>query len=260
MPSKVTAPSIRSMKGRFRIVCLTAYDFTSASLADEAGVDLVLVGDSLASVVFGRESTTGVTLEEVEHHVRAVRAGTRHALLVGDMPMGSYGSSVGQAVDSAVRLVRAGAEAVKLEGPFYEEIAAIRRVGIPVMGHVGMTPQSENLFGGFKVQGREDEGAATVETARLLEQAGVFAVVVELVPRSVGGQVTRALQVPTIGIGAGPECDGEIQVFTDILGLSPKVYRHSRVFSDCGQAVRTGIEAYTRAVRTREFPSDLESF
>lgn len=257
----VTAPGILELKAKGqKIVCLTAYDVTSGQIADGAGVDLVLVGDSLGNVVFGRPTTLGVTLEEVEHHVRATRPGVERALLVADMPFGSYGSSVAQCVDSAVRLVRAGADAVKLEGAYVEEIQAVRKTGIPVMGHVGMTPQSVNAFGGFRVQGRNEDALHVLEEARKVDEAGVFAMVLELIPAGLAEQVTQRCRCATIGIGAGPGCDGQIQVFHDALGLSQGHFRHAKVFVKGRQTLSRGAKAYTKEVREGTFPSEEHSF
>ncbi len=247
------------MKGQKRIVCLTAYDKTFGALADQAGVDLVLVGDSLGNVVLGQGSTVAVTMDEMAHHVRATRQGVARALLVGDLPYGSYNSSTAQAVDNAVRLMKVGAEAVKLEGDYPEAVREIVRSGAPVMGHVGFTPQSVNQFGGFKVQGRHNPDAV-LQTALALEAAGAFAIVLELVPAELAKRITESLTIPTIGIGAGIHCDGEIQVMHDILGLSEKPFKHSRRFSDVRKAVLRGFRGYGEAVRSGAFPSEENSF
>jgi 3-methyl-2-oxobutanoate hydroxymethyltransferase len=259
MPDKMTAPRIRSMKGE-RIVCITAYDAPSARLADEAGVDIVLVGDSLGNAVLGYANTLPVTIQQMEHHVRAAAAGCRKALLVGDLPFGSYQASPEDAVRSAVALVKAGAEAVKLEGAYTEAIEAIVRSGIPVMGHVGMTPQSVNAFGGFRVQGRGDKAAEIVDAAKAVETAGAFSVVLEVIPAVVAKRVTAELSIPTIGIGAGIACDGEIQVWHDVLGLSEESFKHSRKFVDGAAELKSGIAAFAKAVRERQFPAEENSF
>lgn len=259
MPKRKTAPAIRAMKGGEPIVCLTAYDAPTGALADAAGVDLVLVGDSVANVVLGHETTVSVTLDEMIHHVRAVRRSVQSALLVADMPLGSYGSSVAQAVDSAVALVKAGAEAVKLEGPFVAEIEAIQRIGIPVMGHVGMTPQSVNLFGGFKVQGRDEAGEAVVQAAHAVADAGAFSIVLELVPAALAERITRELPIPTIGIGAGVGCDGQVQVFHDLVGLTPHRFRHAKRYVDAWSIFGDAIAEYAAEVRANRFPQDENS-
>ncbi|MDI9639680.1 3-methyl-2-oxobutanoate hydroxymethyltransferase [Kamptonema cortianum] len=259
MSSQITAPQVRSMKGDSRIVCLTAYDYTSGRIADRAGVDVILVGDSVGNVVLGYESTIPVTLEEMEHHVRATSRAVERALLVADMPLGSYGSSVSQAVDSAVRLVKAGANAVKLEGDYCDEVRAIQKTGIPVMGHVGFTPQSVHNFGGYKVQGRKNK-SEVIRMAKSLDDAGVFAMVLELIPAELSAEITKSVSAPTIGIGAGIDCDGEIQVFHDIMGLAEKTYKHTRVFAHTGKAMIRGARQYAQAVRERSFPTEENSF
>ncbi len=252
----MTAPAIRAMKGGDPIVCLTAYDAVTGALADQANVDLILVGDSVGNAVLGYETTVPVTLEEMIHHVRAVRRSVQHALLVADMPLGSYGSTVGQAVDSAVALAKAGAEAVKLEGTFLDEIAAIQKVGIPVMGHVGMTPQSVNLFGGFKVQGKDAHAEHVMAAAREVSDVGVFALVLELIPMSLAKQITDAVSAPTIGIGAGPHCDGQVQVFHDLVGLTPHRFRHAKRYAESWDILGSAIADYVSETRTRAFPTD----
>lgn len=240
-----------------RIVCLTAYDAITGALADRAGADVVLVGDSVGNTALGYETTLPVTLEEIEHHVRATRKGVDHALLVADMPFGSYGSSVAQAVDTAARLVKAGADAVKLEGSaFGDAIAAIRQIGVPVMGHVGMTPQSVNNFGGFRVQGKGEAGKQVLEAAHKVADAGAFSIVLELIPATLSAEITQAISVPTIGIGAGPECDGEIQVIYDILGLAPEVFRHTRAYVNGSELFSDALSRYVQDVREKQFPSD----
>lgn len=266
MGKRTRVTTIQGMKGFEKVVCLTAYDWISGRIADEAGVDLILVGDSVGSVVLGYESTVPVTLEEMEHHTRAVRRGVRDALLVADLPFGSYGASVGQAVESAARLMKAGAEAVKLEGDYPEEVRAMVRAGIPVMGHVGFTPQSVHSFGGHKVQGRGDAelGRRSAEDvmgmARRLSEAGVFALVLELVPAALAAVVTANAGVVTIGIGAGPDCDGEIQVFYDVLGFSDRQLKHARRFVEGRSLMLEGAQAYVASVRDGSFPTEENSF
>src|SRR5271169_4258307 len=228
---KITVPQLVQRKtlaagspNKKKITCLTAYDYPTARLVDEAGVDVVLVGDSLGMVVLGYESTLPVTLEEMLHHTKAVRRGVRRALVVADMPYGTYHGEINEALRNAMRFVKeAGAEAVKVEGGErrLELIAKLTEAEIPVMGHVGLTPQSVNALGGYRVQGKT---AATAEQlirdARAVEAAGAFAVVLEAVPRELAAHITRELRIPTIGIGAGPECDGQILVLHDMLGLN----------------------------------------
>lgn len=260
MAEKITAPGIYAMKGsERRIACITAYDFTTARLAQSAMPELILVGDSVGNVCLGFDSTLGVTLEAMVHHTRATSAGVGAALLVADLPFGTYQSSVSQALDSSVELIRAGAEAVKLEGSYVEEVRAIVRAGIPVMGHVGMTPQSVNAFGGHRVQGRTNP-EKIIEDARALDEAGVFAIVLEMIPATVAEEITKVVACPTIGIGAGPSCDGQIQVIHDVLGLSPKVYRHAKVFANLGEAAQKGLRDYVDAVRNGSFPTGENSF
>ncbi|KAA0228231.1 MAG: 3-methyl-2-oxobutanoate hydroxymethyltransferase [Armatimonadetes bacterium] len=260
MSEKVTAPSIRGMKGQ-RIVCVTAYDAPSARVADEAGVDLVLVGDSVGNVLLGYDSTLPVSLEEMIHHTKAARAGCKRALLVSDMPFGTYQTSPEDAVRSACALVRAGAEAVKLEGAFVDAIAAIVATGIPVMGHVGMTPQSVNAFGGYRVQGRGKQAELVVEAARKVADAGAFCIVLEVIPAVVAERITSEIAVPTIGIGAGPHCDGEVQVFHDIMGLSPgEPYKHTRRFLNGATMMVEAMRQYADAVRSGTFPDEENTF
>lgn len=262
MPNKRTAPGLASLKAKQQpIVCITAYDALEASLVDDADVDVVLVGDSVGNAKLGFDNTVPVTLEMVAHHTAAVRRGLRHALLVADLPFGSYQSGVAQAVNSAVTLMRAGAEAVKLEGPYYDEVRALVKAGIPVMGHLGMTPQSVNAFGGFRVQGRSDEAATRIrEEALRLQDLGSFAVVLELIPSALAEDLSRALSIPTIGIGAGVGCDGQIQVLTDILGLAEQTFKHSKAYIDGAELFRNALSRYTEEVRERAFPTSENSF
>ena len=261
MAKKVTAPSLREKKtAGERIVCLTAYDYMSAQMADLAGVDLVLVGDSLGNVIMGERTTLGVSLEMVEHHVRAVRNGLTNALLVADLPFGSYGASTSQAIESSFRLMKAGAEAVKLEGDYPDAVEALMRAGVPVMGHVGFTPQSVNKFGGYRVQGRGDNATSVKEMAKRLDDAGVFGIVLELMPAELSGEVTSLVSCPTIGIGAGSECDGEIQVWHDVLGLDDKKRKHTRFFAEGRNIFVKALTEYTVAVRNGTFPSEENGF
>ncbi len=261
MAKKVTAPAIRAMKGSGQqVVSLTAYDYTSGLLADQSGVEIVLVGDSLGTVIQGQTSTVPVTLSEVVYHVRAARRGVERALFVADMPFGSYGSSVSQAVDSAVQLVRNGAEAVKLEGTYTEEVKAIVRTGVPVMGHIGMTPQSIHAIGGHRVQGRGDAASRLIDQAKALEDAGVFSIVLELTTSETSERVTKAVGVPTIGIGAGPHCDGQIQVFHDLLGLYPVQFKHSKRYANGRTVFLRALRRYANDVREGKFPEKEQSF
>ncbi len=270
---KITVPSILERKSggtsqnssAAKITCLTAYDYPTARLLDEAGVDVLLVGDSLAMVALGYESTLPVTMEEMLHCTRAVRRGTHHSLLVADMPYGSYHTEPAEAVRNAIRFVKeAGAEAVKIEGGErrLDLIARIVEAEIPVMGHIGLTPQSVNAFGGFRVQGKSEEaGEQVLRDARAVEAAGAFAVVLESIPRELAARITRELRIPTIGIGAGPDCDGQVLVIHDLVGLSfghkPKFTRR---YADVGQIISRAAAEYCRDVQQGSFPSDEESY
>jgi len=264
---RVSIHSLQEMKARGeRIAVLTAYDFLFARLVDHAGTDIILVGDSLAQVVLGMDSTVPVTLEDMIHHARAVRRGVERALLVVDMPFLSYQVSREEALRNAGRLMKeACANAVKLEGGFpeiVETVAAMVRAGIPVMGHLGFTPQSVNALGGFRVQGRETEARERLLVeAKRLEDAGAFAVVLELVPGSLAQEVTASLRIPTIGIGAGPHCDGQVLVLPDMLGLNRDFQpRFLRRFAELGAQAEAGIGAYVQAVRSGEYPGDEHTF
>ena len=266
-PEKVTVPAVRQSKERGeKLVCLTAYDYPTARIVDEAGTDIVLVGDSLGNVVLGYDSTVPVTLEEMLHHTRAVRRGVERALLVADMPYGTYHTGADDAVRAALRLVKeGGAEAVKLEGG-RTRVETVRRLvaeEIPVMGHIGLTPQSLNRIGNYRLQAKTAGAArALVEDALMLEEAGAFAVVLEVVPREIAREVTAALHVPTIGIGAGPDCDAQILVTHDLLGLSfsKTSPRFVRQYANVRDAMNEAIQAYAEDVRVGAFPSDEESY
>ncbi|MGO8998532.1 MAG: 3-methyl-2-oxobutanoate hydroxymethyltransferase [Polyangiaceae bacterium] len=262
---KITVPELRARKGASPIAMVTAYDFTMARLVDEAGVDMVLVGDSLGMVVQGLANTIPVTLEEIAYHGRAVARGLARAHLVGDMPFMSYQVSAQQAVESAGKLMKEGAfESVKLEGgsEVAEAVFRIVRAGIPVVGHVGLTPQSVHALGGFKVQGRGEEAAEKLLTdARALEQAGAFAIVLEAIPPDLAARVTDELQIPTIGIGAGNGCDGQVLVCTDLLGMmrghSPKFAKR---YAQLGDEIVGAVRAYVSEVQSREFPSQAHAY
>ena len=270
---KITVPDLLQRKtqsaGSFsrppKITCLTAYDYPTARLLDEAGVDVILVGDSLGMVVLGHESTLPVTLEDMLHHTRAVRRGTRRALVVADMPFGSYHTDTAESLRNAVRFVKeAGAEAVKVEGGErrLELIARLTEAEIPVMGHVGLTPQSVNALGGYRVQGKTPDAAEhLLRDARAVEAAGAFAVVLEAVPRELAARITRDLRIPTIGIGAGPECDGQVLVLHDILGLTfSPLPKFARQYADIGKIISSAVREYCHDVRSGGFPSDAESY
>lgn len=257
----VTVPEFRAARGRGqKLAVVTAYDYTSARLADEAGVDAILVGDSVGMVVQGHPTSLPVTLRDMIYHTRCAVRGAKRALVVADLPFLSYQVSPQQAVMSAGRLMKAGAHAVKLEGG-ERMAAAVRAVvdaGIPVMGHVGLTPQSVHQMGGFKVQRDRDH---LIADAKAVEAAGAFSIVVEGVPAEVGAAVTAAVGVPTIGIGAGPDCDGQVLVYHDLLGLfqdfTPKFVKR---YADLGPAVTAAVGAYCREVRAGTFPGPEHSF
>jgi 3-methyl-2-oxobutanoate hydroxymethyltransferase len=271
---KITVPDILSRKSHFdsgspeknqKITCLTAYDYPTARLLDEAGVDILLVGDSLGMVVLGYDSTLPVTLDEIVHHTRAVRRGTQHALLVADMPYGSFHISLDESVRNAVRLVKeGGAEAVKVEGGErrIELIARLVEAEIPVMGHVGLTPQSVNALGGFHVQGKSADAARQIERdARAVEAAGAFAVVLESMPRDLAARITEKLRIPTIGIGAGPDCDGQVLVFHDLIGLNTRhTPKFVRQYANLSAEIARAASEYCDDVREGRFPSDTESY
>jgi 3-methyl-2-oxobutanoate hydroxymethyltransferase len=257
-------PALGEMKRQGRPICaLTAYDYSSSRLADEAGVDLILVGDSLAMVVLGHENTLAVTVDEMLHHTRAVRRAVRRALLVADMPFGSYHGTVDEGVANAVRFVKeAGAEAVKIEGPRVELVRALSDAEIPVVGHLGLTPQSIHRMGGYRVQGRSADAALTLKAeAHALVEAGAGALVLEGVPREVAATITAELPIPTIGIGAGPDCDGQILVFHDMVGLTfAPPAKFVRRYADARALIRGAIEHYREDVEHHAFPSDEESY
>jgi 3-methyl-2-oxobutanoate hydroxymethyltransferase len=265
--ANVTAPAVRARKvrdGADPIVMVTAYDAPGARMADEAGVDCILVGDSVAMVVLGYEDTLQVSVADIAHHVGAVARARPHALVVGDLPWLSYHVSVEDTVRNAAALVQAGAEAVKLEGgrkrvPMVE---AIVDAEIPVMGHIGLTPQSVHAFGGFKVQGREHEAAlALVDDAKALQAAGCFAIVLEGIPDQVARMITDAVDVPTIGIGAGPSCDGQVLVFHDLLGIEDRVApKFVRRYASLKDDAVAAIGAFAADVRSGAFPADAETY
>lgn len=266
MERKVTVPDLLKRKGGSDpIVALTAYDYPFARIADEAGVDLLLVGDSLGMVVQGLDTTLPVTMDEMVYHCRMVARGRRRALLVGDLPFLSYQVSIPEAVANAGRLVKEGAvEAVKLEGgiAMADTIRAISRVDIPVMGHIGLTPQSVHRMGGHKVQGRRPgDRERVIEDALAVEEAGAFAVVLEGIPLDLAAEITARLAIPTIGIGAGPHCDGQILVLHDVLGLCDRLSpRFAKRYASLWDVARSAIDAYAGEVRSRRFPTDAHAF
>jgi 3-methyl-2-oxobutanoate hydroxymethyltransferase len=263
---RFTAPAIRALKGEGKkITCVTAYDYPSARLASEAGIEILLVGDSLGMVVLGHDSTLPVTLEDVLHHTRAVTRAKPRALVVADLPFMTYQTGPIDALRNAGRLVQeAGADAVKLEGGarVAEAVRAMVDAGIPVMGHLGLTPQSVLAMGGYRVQGRGEEAAARLlREANLLESCGAFSLVLEGVPRALAKDVTAALTIPTIGIGAGPDCDGQVLVWHDLLGLwFGKPAKFVRKYADLGAAAADGLARFAADVREGRFPNDDESY
>jgi 3-methyl-2-oxobutanoate hydroxymethyltransferase len=265
MKGKVTVPAIRAMKSRERIGMLTAYDYPSAKISDAAGADVLLVGDSLGMVVLGYPDTLSVTVDDILHHTRAVVRGTQRALVVADMPYLSYHVSIEESVRNAGRFIQAGAHAVKVEGgkaSRIKTIAAILDAEIPVMGHIGLTPQSVNAFGGFKLQGKEaDDARRLIDEALALEQAGCFSLVLECVPAELAAFITERLTIPTIGIGAGPKCDGQVLVYHDVLGLydghTPKFVRK---YAHAAADLQVALTNYLSDVREGSFPNDAESF
>jgi len=262
--TKVTMPALVEMKRQGKpISALTAYDYPSSRLADEAGIDLILVGDSLAMVVLGLENTLSVTVDEMLHHTRAVRRAVRRALVVADMPFGSYHGPVTEGVSNAIRFIKeAGAEAVKIEGPRFELVRALVAAEIPVVGHLGLTPQSVNRTGGFRVQARTADAVLQLKADALaLAEAGAGLIVLEGVPREAAAAITAELPVPTVGIGAGPDCDGQILVFHDLVNLTfAPAAKFVRRYADAGALIRTAIEHYREDVERHAFPSDEESY
>jgi 3-methyl-2-oxobutanoate hydroxymethyltransferase len=264
MATQLTVPAIRARKGGEPLVMVTAYDAPGARIADEAGVDMILVGDTLAMVVLGYDDTLQVTIDDMAHHVAAVARPRPAPLVIGDLPWMSYHVSVEDTVRNSAVLIRAGAQAVKLEGgrKRLPMVQAILDAEIPVMGHVGLTPQSVHALGGFKVQGK-DAGAAheLVEDAMALAEAGCFAIVLEAVPDTVARMVTEAVSVPTIGIGAGAACDGQVLVFHDLLGIEDRVRpKFVRRYASLKADAVAAMTAFASDVRTRRFPADDESY
>ena len=263
---KITTATLRDQKLRHQpITCLTAYDYASARLVDEAGIDMVLVGDSLAQTMLGYENTLSVTMDEMMHHVKAVRRGLKNALLVADMPYGSYQIDPKTAVSNAARFVKeGGAEVVKIEGgeKRADLIRQIIDAEIPVAGHIGLTPQSVNVMGGYKVQGKNLSGIEQLmRDATALDRAGVACLYLEGIPREVAAMITAEVSTPTIGIGAGPECDGQVLVFHDILNLTfgpPAKFVHR--YGDAAALITNAVQAFRADVRSRQYPSDEESY
>jgi 3-methyl-2-oxobutanoate hydroxymethyltransferase len=265
-PEKVSAPSLRASKQRGeRLVCLTAYDYPTARIVDEAGIDIILVGDSLGNVVLGYGNTVPVTLEEILIHLKAVRRAVQRALLVADMPYGTFHTGDDDAVRNALRLVKeGGAEAIKLEGG-HKRVPLVKRLvdeEISVMGHIGLTPQSINQLGAYRVQGKTPKAAQQLlDDAKAMEDAGAFAVVLEVVPREIARMITESVHIPTIGIGAGVHCDIQVLVIHDMLGLSfGKQARFVRPYANLREVMTDAVTRYADDVRNGTYPSEAESY
>jgi len=263
---RTTIIQIKEMKQKGKkIPMLTAYDYATAKLIDGVGVPLILVGDSLGMVILGYESTIPVTMDEMLHHTKAVVRGTEQALIIGDMPFMTYHASVSEALHNAARFIQeGGAQVVKLEGgeTMAETVRRIVECGIPVMGHIGLTPQSVNQLGGFKVQGKTQETALRlVKDACALEEAGVFGIVLEAVPTPLAKIITKKVGVPTIGIGAGPFCDGQVQVVSDLLGLfTDFVPKHAKQYARLSDIIKQAVGDYINEVQAGTFPTDKQSY
>ncbi len=266
MKERVTITRLCEMKARGeKITMLTAYDYPSARIIDSSGVDVILVGDSLGMVILGYDSTLSVTMDDMIHHTKAVSKGAERALIVGDMPFMSYQAGEDEALKNAARfLSEAGAQAVKLEGgrEMADKVERMTSVGIPVMGHLGLTPQSVNQFGGYKVQGRDEKAKERMmKDAKALDEAGAFAIVLECIPSELAKEISEKLMVPTIGIGAGPSCDGQVLVTPDLLGtfdkFTPKFVKR---FGEVGSEMRRAFETYVSEVKEGKFPGPEHEF
>lgn len=263
---RISTTHIVKMKQKAeKIVMITAYDYPTASLVDEAGVDVILVGDSLGNVVLGYETTIPVTLDDIIHHAKAVVRGSQRALVAADMPFLTYQTGIADALRNAGRLLQeAGATAVKLEGGerVCPQVQALVDAGIPVIGHLGLTPQSINVFGGYKLQGRDADSARRIlDDAKSLEMAGAFCVVLECIPEDLAAKITASIAIPTVGIGAGVHCDGQVLVLHDMLGIAGKVRpRFVKQYAKLGEAIRKAVEQYCEEVRQEKFPTAEHSF
>ena len=263
---RVTINQIKEMKQKGeKISMLTAYDYSTAKIVDEVGIPLILVGDSLGMVVLGYESTIPVTMDEMLHHTKAVVRGTKQAMVIGDMPFMTYHISIDDALRNAARFIQeAGAQAVKLEGgvTVAEKVKRIVECGIPVMGHIGLTPQSVHQLGGLKVQAKSLEAATKlIEDAQALEQAGVFSIVLEAIPHKLASLVTKKVSVPTIGIGAGPDCDGQVQIINDMLGsFTDFLPKHAKRYANLADIIRNAVTEYHNEVKAGTFPTEKHSF
>ncbi len=264
-PKKLTIPDIRNRKNDVPIAELTAYDYPWAKVADTAGIDVVLVGDSLGMVVLGYPDTVSVTMEEMIHHTKAVVRGVERALVITDMPFGSYNSSIPAAINNATRMLKEGrADAVKVEGgvSMAATVAAIVNAGIPVQGHIGLTPQTATSLGGFKVQGKSAQAAKQlIDDAKALEDAGCFSIVLEAIPAPLAERITQTISIPTIGIGAGPNCDGQVLVIHDLVGLydrfTPKFVKQ---YAKINEPILEALRQYKAEVENRSFPTEAHSF
>ena len=263
---RVTIRDLKQIKkSGEKIAMITAYDYTAARLVEEAGMPIILVGDSLGNVMLGYDSTVPVTMDEMVHHIKAVVRGTERAHIVGDLPFLSYQADVAEALRNAGRLLKeGGCQSVKLEGGRYmaDTVHKMVQCGIPVMGHIGLTPQGVNQLGGYRVQGRTPKAAVEVmEDAKALEEAGAYAIVLETVPAQLGQLISERLTIPTIGIGAGVHCDGQVQVFHDLLGLfSDFTPKHARKYADLADIIRSAVSDYVSDVGEESFPTDEQSF
>ena len=262
---RVTINDIREMKQNGeKIAMLTAYDYTTAKIIDKCSIPIILVGDSLGNVVLGYENTLPVTMDMMIHHSKAVVRGTEHAMVVGDMPFMTYHVSIEGALKNAARFIQeAGTQAIKLEGGVNvaDKVKRIVECGIPVMGHIGLTPQSVNQFGGHLVQGKKLEVAQQlIDDAKALEQSGAFCVVLESVPARLAALITQSVSIPTIGIGAGPSCDGQVQVITDILGLSDFVPKHAKQYARLMDVITQAVTTYQEEVKGSQFPTKENSY
>jgi 3-methyl-2-oxobutanoate hydroxymethyltransferase len=258
----VTTHDLREWKhsGR-RFAMLTAYDFPTARILDDAGIPVLLVGDSVGRNVLGYDNEIPVTMEEMLHHTRAVSRGARSAMVIGDLPFLSYQISLEEGARNAGRMIKeAGAQAVKIEGAQYELVHRLTAMGVPVMAHVGLTPQSVYELGGNRVQGRGEAGRAVLEQALALEKAGAFAIVLEAIPAELGGEITRSVEVPTIGIGAGPACDGQVLVVHDMLGLSERAPKLAKAYANLREAIANAAGAFADEVASGAFPDEEHSY
>ena len=263
---RVTIRDLKQMKKRGeKFAMITAYDYTAAKLVEQAGIPIILVGDSLGNVMLGYDSTVPVTMDEMVHHIKAVVRGTERAHIVGDLPFLSYQADVAEALRNAGRLLKeGGCQSVKLEGGRYmaDTVHKMVQCGIPVMGHIGLTPQAVNQLGGYRVQGRTPKAAVEMmEDAKALEEAGAYAIVLETIPAQLGQLISERLSIPTIGIGAGVHCDGQVQVFHDLLGLfSDFTPKHARKYADLAATIRSAVSEYVSDVGEESFPTDEQSF